>query len=60
MIEDVGFKRMTNFEYLSSDKLVQRTTFSNGSQVIVNFSEADYKLPNGKILKSWDYVLLKK
>ncbi len=30
--------RMINFNYLSKDKLLQKTTFSDGTQIIVNFS----------------------
>ncbi|MBO5255717.1 MAG: hypothetical protein J6B07_07855 [Opitutales bacterium] len=49
----VGFSRMIDFDYLTKDKKIQKTTFANGKSVIANFSDKDYKLPNGKILKSW-------
>ena len=51
--KNVGFSRMIDFDYLTKDKKIQKTTFANGKSVIANFSDKDYKLPNGKILKSW-------
>lgn len=35
----LGTLAMTGFDYLSDDKLVQRTTFSDGSVIIANFSD---------------------
>ena len=41
------FARMTDFEYLSADRLVQRTRFDNGLTVVVNFSDEPRPLPDG-------------
>ena len=41
------FARMTDFEYLSPDRLVQRTRFDNGLSVVVNFSNEQRHLPDG-------------
>ena len=40
-------KRMTDFCYLTEDRLVQKTTFSNAVQIIANFSNEPYRY-NGK------------
>ncbi len=53
----VAFERMTNFEYLTSDKKVQRTTFSNGVTVTANFSERDYTTESGKKIAPWSYSM---
>ncbi len=46
-----GYARMTAFDYLTPDRLVQRTTFDNGVKVIVNFSDKDVEI-EGQRLKS--------
>ncbi len=48
--ECVGYEAMVNHQFISKDKLVQRTLFSNGWEVIGNFSDQniyyqDYTLP---------------
>ena len=39
-----GFAEMTNHEFLSEDNMVQRTTFSNGVQVTVDFGDDSYAI----------------
>lgn len=51
------FARMTDFEILTPDRLVQRTRFSNGVCVTANFSSADYRLENGSIVHPQTFVL---
>jgi hypothetical protein len=41
--------RMTDFEYLTEDRLVQKTVFSNATQVIVNFGDEPYRYDGKKI-----------
>ena len=43
VFEKVGYEKMERHEFISSDRLVQRTTFSNGVTVTVNFSDSPYK-----------------
>lgn len=35
----LGYERMTAFDYLTADRMVQQTTFESGTKVIVNFSD---------------------
>ncbi len=42
--------RMTDFKYLTEDKTVQKTTFANAMQIIVNFGNEPYMYENKKIL----------
>ena len=52
-----GFEKMTNFEYLTPDKKVQRTTFANGVRVTANFSDRDFPTLDGKVIAPWDYIV---
>ena len=53
IVEKIAFERMIDFEYLSADKKVQKTTFSNGISLIGNFSDSDFRLKDGSTVKSW-------
>ena len=52
-----GFARMVSFEYLTSDRLVQKTRFSNGISVTANFSTEEYRSADGLTLGKWEYAL---
>ena len=41
--------RMTDFCYLTDDRWVQKTTFSNATQIIVNFGSEPYRYDGKKI-----------
>ena len=41
MHETVGYHEMTNHEYLSSDRLVQRTEFADGTAAVANLGTED-------------------
>ena len=45
--EVIGFEEMTNFEYLTRNKDVQRTTFEDGTVVTVNFGEQPFDVKDG-------------
>lgn len=51
----VGWEAMTDFEYLTDDKLVQRTVFSDGTAVTANFSDRPYCMEDGTQLAPEDY-----
>ena len=55
--QKVGFSQMTDFDYLTSDKKVQKTTFANEKSVIANFSEQPFTLPNGVVVAPWSAKL---
>ena len=42
--EKVGYAEMTNHEFLSDDYKVQRTTFSNGVKVTVDYDKGTYSI----------------
>lgn len=55
LAKKLGFCTMDSFEYLTADKLVQKTEFSDGTTVTVNFSSRDVeidgqKYPAGEII----------
>jgi len=53
----VGYEELVNFEYVTEDMQVQRTTFANGVTVTANFGKAPYALPDGTEILPDDYVI---
>jgi len=45
--EAVGYERMVNHEFITPDRAVQRTTFSDGTTVTVNFGELGADVRSG-------------
>jgi len=56
-VRRVGYSEMTGFKILTPDCSVQRTGFSNGITVTVNFGSKAYRMENGKVLKPMDFRL---
>lgn len=46
---------MTNFVYLTSDRNVQMTEYSNGAKIIVNFGDAPYTYKDGSVIGANSY-----
>lgn len=53
--EQIGFDEMTDHKFLTEDRKVQQTTFSNGKSVIVNFGDERYE-SNGMTVEPMDYL----
>jgi hypothetical protein len=53
--QHVAFDEMTNHQILTPDLLVQRTNFSSGVEVTVNYGEFPYKLEDGSELPPYGY-----
>jgi hypothetical protein len=51
----VGYAEMTDHSFLTPDRDVQQTTFSNGTTITVNFGENPYRLPDGKEVEPMGY-----
>lgn len=45
----VALEKMTNHQFLTADGMVQKTTFSDGTEVVVNFSDKPYLYENGTV-----------
>jgi hypothetical protein len=43
--EKIGMAEMLRHEFLSGDKLVQKTTFADGTTVVVDFARETYEIP---------------
>jgi hypothetical protein len=56
LAKKLGYCTLDGFEYLTADKLVQRTLFSDGTTVTVNFSKHDVEI-NGQILAAGEIVV---
>ena len=55
IIRDVGYAEMTGHRFLSQDRDIQQTTFSNGVTITVNFGSKSFRLSEGTEIKSMDY-----
>ncbi|MBN2592001.1 MAG: hypothetical protein JXA81_00735 [Sedimentisphaerales bacterium] len=51
----VGYAEMTDHKFLTPDRDVQQTTFSNGITVTVNFGEKPFSLRDGKEIKPMNF-----
>jgi hypothetical protein len=51
----VGYAEMTDHRFLTPDRDVQQTRFSNGVTVTVNFGDKPYSLPDGKHVEATSY-----
>jgi hypothetical protein len=51
----VGYAEMTNFVYLTEDRNVQMTEYSNGVKIIVNFGETPYSSADGSVIGACSY-----
>ena len=52
-----GYCRMMSFEYITEDKLVQKTTFENGIEVVANFSDKPVEY-HGKTIEPIDKIII--
>lgn len=57
IVKEIAFEQMIDFDYISTDKKIQKTTFANGKSVIANFSEKDFYLPDGTVIPAWSAKL---
>ncbi|MBE6788510.1 MAG: hypothetical protein E7539_02490 [Ruminococcaceae bacterium] len=60
LAQELGYEQMTGFEYLSEDYKVQKTQFSNGTCVYVNFSDKAFTLENGEVIAANDKLVTRK
>lgn len=57
VVRQVAYARMTDHEWLTGDRLVQRSTFDNGVTVTVNFRDEPFQLPDGQAVKAKGFVV---
>jgi hypothetical protein len=55
---ELGFSPMTDFSWLTEDRLVQKTVFDDKVEMVANFSGQDFKyqeetLPAGSVMAHW-------
>lgn len=48
-VEKIAYDEMTDFEYLTEDKFVQKSTFSSGKSIIVNFGNKRFSRGNNHV-----------
>jgi len=54
----VGFSQMTDFDWLSSDRMLQRAVFDNQVEIVANFSQEsrrhqEFEIPARSVLAKW-------
>jgi hypothetical protein len=54
---DIAYSEMTSHQFLTSDLNVQRSRFSNGAEVTVNFALTENKLPGGEIIPGYGFLI---
>ena len=47
---------LVEFRWLTADRLVQESVFSNGYRVIANFSDKPYAAPDGTVVPPRDFL----
>ncbi len=52
----LGYDEMLSHEFLTEDHTLQQTSWSSGTTVIVNLSDAAQTLPDGASLGPWSFV----
>jgi len=56
-VRRVGYAEMTEHRFLTSDRAVQQTRFSNGVTVTVNFGASSYQSPDGAKLEPMGFLV---
>ena len=57
VFEKVGYEKMESHEYISNDRFVQKTRFSNGTTIVVNFSDTSFQYGKTTI-PAEDFILM--
>lgn len=59
IVRDVGYAEMIEHRFLTPNRSVQQTVFSNDVTITVNFGESTYRLPDGTEVASMGFHLEK-
>jgi hypothetical protein len=54
---DIAFSELTGHDFLSADMTLQRSSFANGAEVMVNFALCGHKTPDGEEIPGYGFVL---
>jgi len=52
LVRQLGYDEMLSHEFLTPDHAVQRTRWKSGAEVVVNFGDAAYHLPDGRTVEA--------
>jgi hypothetical protein len=48
LVRRLGYDEMISHEFISPDHAVQRTRWKSGTEIVVNFGDSAYRLPDGR------------
>ncbi|MCY3023368.1 MAG: carbohydrate binding domain-containing protein [Planctomycetota bacterium] len=57
LVRKIGYDEMLSHEFLTPDRAVQRTRWSSGVEVTVNFGDKPFTLPDGKEVKAMGWAV---
>jgi hypothetical protein len=57
LVRRLGYDEMVSHEFLTPDHAVQRTRWKSGAEVVANFGDASYKLPDGRTVEAMRTVV---
>ena len=52
LVRRLGYDEMTGHEFVSPDHAVQRTRWKSGVEIVVNFGDSAYRLPDGRTVET--------
>jgi hypothetical protein len=52
LVRKLGYDEMVSHEFLTPDHAVQRTRWRSGAEVVVNFGDAPFRLPDGRTVEA--------
>lgn len=56
LVRKIGYDEMLSHEFLSTDHAVQRTRWSSGAEIVVNFGKSAYRLPDRRTIESMAWL----
>ncbi|MBC8128614.1 MAG: carbohydrate binding domain-containing protein [Gloeobacteraceae cyanobacterium ES-bin-144] len=56
-VRSLGYSEMTDHRFLTADRSVQQTIFSNKTIITVNFGSSAFKLPDGTMLEAMGFLV---
>jgi hypothetical protein len=56
-VREVGYEEMLDHRFLTEDRDVQQTVFSNGTVITVNFGDSPYEMPDGAVVDAMGYSI---
>jgi hypothetical protein len=60
VVRQVGYDQMLSHEFISADHTVQRTVFSGGTEIVVNFGKSAHVLADGRVVGPMSHAVVRR